>query len=118
MINNFQYWLESIVEDNPIPYEIKHICFICSQNGKILTLSMGGCELKPTQNNMFDYYPLEAQFYFDRKLFKITNQEYYKKLVKDIIDESFSSYYLKYQFNGKSIYFGTLNGDLEFLFSL
>ena len=120
MITEFQFWLESIVEDDPIPYEIKNICFVYEKHNNAFVLSMGGCELKPNNNNIFDYYPLEAQFYFDKSFnnIKIEKEDYYKQIVKAVIDESFSSDYLKSQYNNRNIYFGEYGQTLEFLFTI
>ena len=120
MITEFQFWLESIVEDFPIPYEVKHICFVYEKHNNAFVLSMGGCELKPNINNIFDYYPLEAQFFFDKTInnIKTQNEDYYAKIVKTVIDESFSSDYLKIQFDDKSIYFGEYGNKLDFLFTI
>ena len=118
IIKNFSFWLESIVEDFPIPYEIKNICFVYTKTNSCFVLCMGGTEFKPNLNYIFDYFPLEAQFFNFYELNKIKDEKYYKNLVKNCIDESFASKYLKQQFNKKSIYFGEYGQNLEFLFQV
>ena len=49
MPEDFIFWIKQIVEDDPIPYEIKHIYFAISLNSKIANLCMGGREL-PVEN--------------------------------------------------------------------
>lgn len=103
MIEDLRFWLEQIVEDDPIPYEIKHIIFyyVCDN---AITLCMGGTEQKPTQNNMFDYFPLEAQYFNCKELNTIKDEDYFQRLLKSSLDECFSSGYLKNQFKDKKIY--------------
>ena len=71
IIENFSFWLESIVEDDPIPYEIKNISFVYTKTNSCFVLCMGGTEFKPNQNNIFDFFPLEAQFFYFIQLNKI-----------------------------------------------
>ena len=118
IIENFSFWLESIVEDDPIPYEIKNISFVYTKTNSCFVLCMGGTEFKPNQNNIFDFFPLEAQFFYFTELNKIEDENYYKNLIKTCIDESFSSSYLKEQYNKKYIYFGEYGKKLEFLFQV
>lgn len=118
MIEDFISWLEGIVEDDPIPYEIKHICFIYTCYDKSFSLEVGGTELKPNLNNIFDYYPLEAQFFNCKQLNSIQNKEHYIKLIKYIIDESFSSDFLRQQYKSKHIYLSEMGKNPEFLFDI
>ncbi len=118
IIKNFSFWLESIVEDDPIPYEIENISFVYTKTNSCFVLCMGGTEFKPNQNNIFDFFPLEAQFFYFIQLNKIKDENYYKNLIKTCIDESFSSSYLKEQYNKKYIYFGEYGKKLEFLFQV
>ena len=118
IIKNFSFWLESIVEDDPIPYEIKNICFVYTKTNSCFVLCMGGTEFKPNQNNIFDFFPLEAQFFNCFELNKINDEKYYRHLIKTCIDQSFSSNYLKYQYYKKCIYFGEYGERLEFLFQV
>lgn len=118
MITEFVFWLKSIVEDDPLPYEISSICFCYVQNGMAKTLMMGGCEFRPKINYLFDYYPLEAQ-YFDCKLLRqFENEKSFKQLICQVIDESFADDYLKKEFYGKKIYFGEYNKRLKYLFTV
>lgn len=118
MIEQFIFWLCSIVEDNPIPYEINHISFVYRTSNKCISLAMGGTEYKPTLNNLFDYFPLEAQFFDCLDLLKISNINYYHRLLAQIINESFSVPYLKHQFKDRAIYLGEYGKSMEFLFNV
>lgn len=117
MIELFSFWLMSIVEDDPIPYEISSICFCYTKNGDTKTLFMGGCEFEPKPNYQFDYFPLEAQFFDCNELKKIP-LAHYDEIVCDLIDEGFSSDYIKCQYYGKRIYYGEYNTNLKYLFTV
>ena len=118
MIEEFVFWLLSVVEDDPIPYEISNICFCYAQNGEAKTLFMGGCEYAPKLNYLFDYFPLEAQFFNSKQLDKFLNTNYYDKIVCDLIDESFANDMLKKEFYGRKIYFGEYKDKLKYLFTV
>lgn len=117
MTDEIMFWLEEIVEDDPLPYEIKHITFLYTKQNGCISLCMGGTEQKPTLCNMFDYFPLEAQ-YFDLKELATSNEQYFVKLMCYFISEAFSNDYLKLQFNAKKIYFGKVGTKPKFLFCL
>ncbi len=116
MIEEFSFWLNSIVEDDPIPYEVKHITFMYIENNNSFFVCVGGNEFKPNTNNMFDYFPLEAQFFYSKKMNEINSETYLKKLVVYCIDESFSSPYLKEQFMNRKIYICKRGEKPKFLF--
>ncbi len=103
MTEDLKFWLEQIVEDDPIPYEIKYIIFSYTFDG-VITLCMGGTEQKPTQNNMFDFFPLEAQFFDCKELARINDRSFFERLFENSLDECFCDKYLKNQFKGKKIY--------------
>ncbi len=117
MTEDLRFWLEQIVEDDPIPYEVKHIIFSYIFDGAI-TLCMGGTEQKPTINNMFDYFPLEAQFFDCKKLKKIKDEAYFCRLLKFSLNECFCSEYLKNQFKSKKIYIYNGTNMPKYLFCL
>ncbi len=117
MTDELIFWLEEIVDDDPLPYEIKHITFLYTKQNGCFELCMGGTEQKPNPNNMFDYFPLEAQ-YFDLKDFAIFNEQYFVKLMCYFISEAFSSDYLKIQFKAKRIHFAKVGEKPKFLFYL
>jgi hypothetical protein len=116
MIQQLRTWLLGIIEDDPIPYEIKNICFVYSKYNGCFILSMGGTENKPYLNNLFDYYPLESQVFYCKSIMNIKDKDYYENLVKYMIDESFASFELKSNFMNRHIYFGEYGKNLEFLF--
>ncbi len=118
MIEEFTFWLLSIVEDDPIPYEISSICFCYTKNGEAKTLFMGGCEYSPRLRYLFDYFPLEAQFFNCKTLEKFYDDKYFDKIVCNLIDESFSNDILKKEFYGKKIYFGEYKSKLSYLFTV
>ena len=114
MIEMMTFWLLSIVEDDPIPYEISSI-FFCHYKH---LLFMGGCEYKPLLNYMFDYFPLEAQYFDCEQLHDIIGSKYYDAIVVDAINESFSNNTLKHEFHNKKIYYGEYGKKLKYLFTI
>ena len=112
MIKKFSFWLESIVEDEPIPNEINIIVFKLNQNGKYYFLELFGLE-KQLNINKMAYRPLEAQFFCLKDLFLTNNSVMLYKL-KNLIDTAFENCFLKEQFKNKKIYFFYKN--FEFLF--
>lgn len=118
IIEQFIFWLESIVEDDPIPYEIQYVSFVYTKINSSFVLCVGGNEFKPNTNNIYDYFPLEAQYFNCPNLNSIKDELYYANLIKTCIDESFSSCILKQQFKNKLIYFGEYGKNLKFLFKV
>ena len=59
MFNEFVLWLLGIEEDDPIPYEVKHIYFYV--NGK--EIGFGGRENFCQEIKDFEYYPIESQYF-------------------------------------------------------
>lgn len=72
----FISWIEGIIEDDPIPYEIKSLVFYLNSHFEI---GFSGTEKEKVEIvNRFFYEPLEAQFFYCTKLYK----QFYEK--KDI----------------------------------
>lgn len=103
-MTSLEYWLASIVEDNPLPYEIKYIVFILHLCNSKFFLEMGGCDLFPNNSMFFPYYPLEAQFFYDKNLVVAGEINGKIKRVKMEIDESFSSLEIQKEFKGRKVY--------------
>lgn len=118
MIEELIFWVTGIVEDNPIPYEVKHIVFCYTLTNNCFIVFMGGCEQKPLQENMFDYFPLEAQYFDSKQLYSIKDESYFVKLFPKVIDEAFSDEFLTSQFNDKKIYFSKYGNLPKYLFCL
>ena len=112
MVSRFTFWLEGIVEDDPLPTEIKNIVFDVKHNGKYKYLEMQGFEKKISPNAIF-YRPLEAEFFALKELSQ-DGENLFEYKVKTLIDEAFFSPILKQQFAGRKIYL--LNRNLQFLF--
>ena len=58
----FIFWVMGVLEDDPIPYEVKEIYFCLHRENGNIFLSFGGNEKKEKMVFNFEYYPLEAQF--------------------------------------------------------
>ena len=79
-------WVLDIEEDNPIPFEIKHIYFCLHREGDYYYISMGGSELEQNIAFSFEYYPLEAQFFDIFNLQKFFTMHDLKIMVRDLLD--------------------------------
>ncbi|MBE7075275.1 MAG: hypothetical protein E7376_04785 [Clostridiales bacterium] len=102
MVKQFTFWLEGLVEDDPLPDEIKIIVFNIRINGVYKYIELIGYE-KEININSNVYYPLEAQFFSNLSLAKSSFHAFYNT-VKYLIDESFSSAILKQSFKNRKIY--------------
>lgn len=115
MIDTFIFWLNSIVEDSPIPDEVENIVFVVKENGDYRYLELRGYEETININSIF-FRPLEAEFFTLTNLYhKGANVFIYK--LKSMIDEAFFADGLKWQFKNRKIYL-LYNDKLEYLFSI
>lgn len=114
MIKAFTFWLEGLIEDDPLPDEIDVIVFKINFNGKYKYLSLLGLEKQPNFNQV-PYMPLEAQGFIINDLLKASEKVLLYK-IKELIDEAFSSQVLKQQFKNRKIYL--FYKTLEFLFKI
>ncbi|MDD4815586.1 MAG: hypothetical protein PHQ62_00395 [Clostridia bacterium] len=88
MTKYFIAWILNIEEDDPIPFEVKHIYFCLHRQGDFFYISMGGCELEQDIAFSFEYYPLEAQFFDIYNLKKDFSMHDFKILVRDILNNA------------------------------
>lgn len=115
MVKKFTFWLESIVEDDPLPDEVDIIVFKVNSNGKYKYLEMLGME-KEVNLNKETFRPLEAQF-FSLKPILNSNYEVFEYRIKSLIEDSFDSKIIKQQYKNKKIYL-YFNDRLQFLFEI
>ena len=115
MVEKFVFWLSSIIEDDPIPSEIKNIVFNVVKNGEYKYLQLIGYE-KYISNNSMCFMPLEAYYFDCKELAKLSDENFYLKS-KYIIEEAFSNIILKNEFKNLNIYI-KFNNKLELLFNV
>ena len=115
MVKKFTFWLEGLIEDDPLPAEITHILFNSRHNGNYKYIELLGYE-KEINQNALAYYPLEAQLFFCNEIAKL-NDNGFEYEVKYLIEECFSSRILKNQFKNKKIYF-KYKEKINFLFKV
>lgn len=103
--NEFRLWLKGLIEDDPIPYEIKSLVFYLNKNNEIGFSGTEESEVKVVDK--FFYYPLEAQyFYFPNlynKLFKLIDNEKLNVLKNLLVNLSDDDYFKKF-----NLYYGFL----------
>lgn len=105
---NFKEWLKGLVEDDPLPQEIKYICFIISCKKDRVELSVTGSE-NPFFYAVPDmYYPLEAECFFCPKYFKMRPNS--RDEVFDITEKLITDFFCQ---EAKNLHFRP-NGRTEF----
>ena len=114
MTQKLAFWLESIVEDDPLPDEVDVIVFKLNANGNYKYLELLGLENELNLNKE-TFRPLEAQF-FDLKEILTKDERVFVYRLKTIIDEAFSSLVLKQQYKNRKIYLYV--NTFEFLFEV
>lgn len=112
MVSEISFWLESIVEDDPLPDEIELILFKTNFNGEYKYLELLGYE-KEINENALPFRTLEMQFFKSKDLEKLKDITFYNRC-KYLIEECFESEILKHEYRGRKIYF--YFKKLEFLF--
>lgn len=115
MVEQFIFWILGIVEDDPIPDEIKCILFETKIRGEYKYIILKGYENEPNIN-AFTFCPLEAQWFNNTTLAKMHKDNFIYN-IKYIINESFANNELKAVFKSKKIYFKYLD-KIEFLFKI
>ena len=114
MLEDFVFWIKSIVEDDPIPYEIKNIYFCLVKNKKAITLMLGGRETDKNCVCDFEYFPLEAQYFFNRSFNEIGDLYLAKLAAKNLIEESLFDKDILGIFKGKTVFVGEFMKSPEY----
>ena len=96
MINSFLFWLNGIEEDDPMPFEISNIYF-CVHD---CYLSFGGCEHEENLALNFDYYPLEAQYFYHNSFEK----DNIFVVARHLIEKALQNEKIQKRFKNKNIY--------------
>lgn len=67
---DFQTWINSIEEDDPLPFEVNYIVLNVSFQPNFVNIALSGHELKPKQITNGLFCPLEAQSFYSVSLQK------------------------------------------------
>lgn len=102
MVKCFAFWLESIVEDDPLPDEITTIIFKVNQKNKFAFIEMLALEGKPNISSQV-FCPLEAQFFNVSKIYS-SNKDVFFLRIKTLIEDAFDNKNIKIQYKNKKIY--------------
>ncbi len=102
--SSFIAWLNGLIEDDPIPYEIKSLVFYISSNNEIGFSGTEQTDVKIVDK--FFFHPLEAQYFFCPKLysilFEITKEQklnFLKSLLEKLkLNKNFAGFNLFYGF--------------------
>lgn len=101
MVESFVLWVMGVIEDTPLPYEVKFFTFCLHEECGNSYISFGGNEILPSHIFNFEYYPLDAQFFGPITLPNFSLFSLRKLLEKAIKDKSFAA-----SFSNKNIFFG------------
>lgn len=112
MLQKFKFWLAGILEDDPVPDEIKFIVFKINSNGEFLYLEMLG--LEELNLNLVCYRPLEAEF-FSLKELSYKDQKVVIYRLKTLIEDAFDAD-ISEQLAHKKVYLYI--DDFEFMFNV
>ena len=115
MVNKFIFWIKSILEEFPMPDEIKYVVFNVKFAGKYKFLELKGYEQYPNENDNC-FIPLEAQFFNCKELAKMKEKQFIYNL-KYLIEECFSDEFIAFVLKGRSIFL-YFNNKLELLFKI
>lgn len=108
---DFFEWVNGLVEDDPIPYEINCLVFYINENFEI---GFSGFESESINVVEFGpYFPLESEYFYSKRLISILNsnkenkRNYVLKLLKEILIKFQQDDY-KNIFLNRKIYYGLL----------
>lgn len=87
---DFVFWVLNIIEDDPIPYEIKNIYFVISFKNSVCALAFVGTENIENPLSSFEFYPLEAHWFRNLSYNQIKEIYTAKVTVKDLIEKALS----------------------------
>ncbi len=114
----FIFWISSMVEDNPIPYEISCIYFVLDFSNRYCVLSFVGCELEENPLLNYEYFPLDAYNFENQSFLQIKDIYLAKITVKELIEQSLETPEFKSIFNNKKIFLCEKYKEIEYEFSV
>lgn len=114
----FFFWITSMVEDTPVPYEIKYLYFIVNFQNNCCILSFAGCERDENPLLNFEYYPLDAYHFANHSYMEIKDIYLAKITAKELIEQALETYEFKKIFKNKKIFLCQLFGEVEYMFEV
>lgn len=106
VIEDFKRWIIGMQEDDPLPYEIRYVYFLITFTNNSCSLMFCGSENFEKQLINFEYFPLEAQYFFNPTLSQITELNLAMIVLKQLLEDCFDDNAFKKVFKGKHIYYG------------
>lgn len=100
------FWIESIIEDVPIPFEVKHMVLLLVSDSRGFHLEFGGAERVENVILNLDYLTLEGEYFAMSPLEDINDVILNLEQAMDILlsKKEFSDIFV-----GKSIYIAIFN---------
>ena len=111
---DFYAWITGIEEDDPLPHEINYVYFAVSFKNDICSLCYGGTENYESHQIDFEYFPLEAQFFYNESFNQIAEIETALLTLKNLLDDCFKKSSFKQIFKGKTVIICEFGGENVF----
>ncbi len=96
------FWIKDIVEDDPIPYEIRYMYFTIMKMRGDFFLMLGGTELERSEIFSFEYFPLEAQYFYDKGFSGLISERLMIELLEKVLEDKMTQKI----FEGKEVFVG------------
>lgn len=106
LYKDFLFWINGLIEDDPIPYEIKNLVFFVNKNYEI---GFSGSENKIKKIDFYFYFPLEAEYFFNIELYSyIFSKEDKEKTALEILKNLLIKLKNEEKFKNYNFYYGLL----------
>ena len=101
----FVFWILQILEDDPIPYEVKNLYFVINFKNSVCALSFVGTEIFESPLKNYEFYPLEAYWFRNQSFNQIKEIYTAKVTVKDLLEKALDENPYFYQpFKNKTLH--------------
>ncbi|MBO7527398.1 MAG: hypothetical protein J6T74_05810 [Clostridia bacterium] len=115
MVEEFEFWINSIMQDYPPPEELNSMLFILKQQKSFAYLEISFYEGIPSFNKLA-YRVLESEF-FTHDYLKVINKLVLLNRVKNMIEDVLTRNEFKIYLKNKKIYL-LFNEKIEYLFTI
>lgn len=118
IFEDFIFWVFSIEEDDPIPYEVFHLYFVISMRNNACALSLTGTEIFENPVTNFEFYPLEAYYFVNQTYNEIKDIFIAKITVKELVEKALENPNFKRIFKHKQIHITEYGENIDYTFNV
>lgn len=118
IFEDFLFWVFAIIEDDPIPYEVKNVYFVISMQNNACALSLTGSELFESPVKSHEFFPLEAHYFKNLTYNEIKDIFIAKVTVKELIEKALENADFKRIFKNKSIHLTQAGEEIDYTFKV